>query len=81
MRRWSVFTVWVTVPIRTIENAATARFVSTVMVAPLAAVAGAEVMDGRDAGEPSGSSRYGGVKISPSKWLLAQPPRTGHRHR
>jgi hypothetical protein len=40
IRRWSVSTVWVAVPIRTIANDATGRSVATVMAAPWAAPAG-----------------------------------------
>ena len=42
--------LWVAVPIRTIENAVTARSVPTVIVEPFAAVAGADVIVGRAAG-------------------------------
>src|SRR5690242_19355109 len=73
MRRWSVSTECVAVPIRTIANCDTARLVDTVMLSPFVAVAGAAVMTGRDAALPSEFSRFGGVKISPSKWLVAQP--------
>ena len=52
----------------------TARLVATVMSAPFAAVAGAVVITGRDAAVPSALSRYGGVKISPSKWFVPQVP-------
>ena len=51
------------------------------MVLPAAAVVGALVIAGRGRGVPSGLSRYGGVKICPSAWLVAQaaaqPPAAG----
>src|SRR5215475_8790678 len=74
IRRWSLSTLWVTEPIRTSANVLTARLVATVMAVPAVAVAGALVMTGRGAGVPSGLSRYGGVKICPSGWLVLQLP-------
>src|SRR5947207_2990995 len=74
MRRWSVSTEWVAEPSRTIEKRVTGLSVLTVTFAPLAAAAGAAVIFGRTAREPSALSRYGGVKISPLKWLVAQEP-------
>ena len=50
MRRWSLFTVWVTAPSRTSAKRATARSVFTVTVLPAAAVAGAPVIAGRGRG-------------------------------
>ena len=44
------------------------------MVAPSEALVGALVMAGHGAALPSAVRRYGGVKISPSAWLMAQPP-------
>src|SRR4051812_45232483 len=44
------------------------------MVLPAVAVVGAAVIVGRGLGVPSALSRYGGVKISPSKRLVGQEP-------
>ena len=49
--------------------------VDTTMVAPGAMLDGAPVMLGRTAGEPSGLSRYGGVKICPSGWFCLRSER------
>ena len=43
--------------------------VETGSVSPGVALVGAAVMTGRAAAVPSGFSRYGGVKICPSRWL------------
>ena len=48
--------------------------VVTAIVLPAAAVAGAATIFGRVRALPSAFSRYGSVKISPSRWLVVQSP-------
>lgn len=74
-RRWSVLTVWVTVPYRISEKRITAVSVDTLSVEPgIARAADTAEMAGRNSGAPSALNRYGGLKTWPSKWLVAQPP-------
>src|SRR3712207_1478715 len=74
MRRWSVLTEWVTAEARTSENLGVEPLVLTVIDEPWLAVAGALSMLGRVFSEPSSSSRYGGVRISPSQWFVLHLP-------
>jgi hypothetical protein len=57
IRRWSVFTVWVTVLIRIRENLVVGAPVVTAIVLPGEAVAGAVTISGRTRGLPSAFSR------------------------
>src|SRR5690349_418080 len=74
-RRWSLSVEWVAAAARIRTNDATGAWVATVSVVPGAALEGTPpVMTGRGLGDPSASSRYGGVKTAPSAWLVAQSP-------
>ena len=60
-------------PRRTMDAAVMGTSVEMGSVSPGVALVGEAVMVGRVAAVPSAFSRYGGVKICPSRWLTLQP--------
>jgi hypothetical protein len=76
MRRWSVLVECVAEPMRIIDTIMSCSLPVTVIGEPLAATLLLTVIVGRGASDPSAANRYGGEKISASRWLAEHLPQS-----